>query len=481
MLLVIELLVLLVTQNVRGINRNASLIVALIALITILLSAILGQVRWQMTPAYVLFVILSLLLFKKTHSHIILRSIGIIIGTLLLVISFALALALPIVTLPAPDGPHIVGTRSFSLVDEARDESYFGAPDELRELYLQVWYPGEIDQALPPPATRTLWAELYREPHETITMLTGYLSGIKTHTYQDIPILTSVTPFPVIVFSHSLGLTAEQNTPLMEHLASHGYVVIGISHPRFAFRVISSRGQAIYPDPDKMNKSFTEGAAFDEEEFNTRAADTSSAAERAEILFDMGKRAVTMNEQVAIRVADLQLVMNVISDPTDAPPELSMLLEQTDSSRIGLVGMSIGGAAVIDVCKIDTRCQAGVNLDGGIFGQYQRLPLQKSFMSVVSASNQRFGEALLVNSTSDYYEVLVEGANHGDFCDMTFLMPFMKWLGANGPIDPMRAVDIVNAVTLDFFDAYLREGSKPLFHIREFPELQVTMNDHASK
>jgi hypothetical protein len=99
---------------------------------------------------------------------------------------------------------------------------------------------------------------------------------------------------------------------------------------------------------------------------------------------------------------------------------------------------------------------------------------------MVSAPNKKYGEHLLVNSTNDYYEVLVEGAAHGDFCDMTFLMPFMKWLGANGPIDPMRAVDIVNAVSRQFFDAYLRDGPKPRFDAQAFPELRVTMNDQAS-
>jgi hypothetical protein len=99
---------------------------------------------------------------------------------------------------------------------------------------------------------------------------------------------------------------------------------------------------------------------------------------------------------------------------------------------------------------------------------------------MVSAGNKKYGEHLLVNSTSDYYEVLVEGAGHGDFCDMTFVMPFMKWLGANGPIEPTRAVDIVNAVSLQFFDAYLRDGTGPRFDVQTFPELRVTMNEAAS-
>ncbi len=302
-LLVIVLLVLLVAQNVRGISRNVSLACFAIGLFIILLSTLLGQARWQMAPAYLLFVILSLLLLKRSHSHVVLRSIGIAFGALLLGIGVMLSLALPIVTLPAPDGPHVVGSRSFSLTDESRNEAYFGAPDERRELYLQVWYPGTIDQAQPPPSVRTLWEELYRGPRDPVTFLFGYLRGIKTHTYQDIPLSTTDTSYPVIVFSHSMGLNAEQNTPLMEHLASHGYVVIGISHTRMTVRVISSQGQPVFPDPNRLRDAFTEGAADRAQEFDVRAARTNSAEERAEIVFELGERAVSMNEQVAIRVS----------------------------------------------------------------------------------------------------------------------------------------------------------------------------------
>lgn len=475
----IALLALLITQNVKRIHPGAPLICFAIGLFTLLLSIVLGQARWQIAPAYLLFVILALLLLKRSFSHVVLRSIGITFGGILLGISVTLSLALPIVILPAPDGPHVAGSRSFSLLDESRNESYFGAPDELRELNIRVWYPGTIDQARPPPYVRTLWEDLYRGPRDPITILTGYLRGIKTHTYQDIPLSTASTSYPVVVFSHSLGLNAEQNTPLVEHLASHGYVVIGVNHTRLT-RVVSSQGQTIFPDPDRLGEAFTEGAAIDNQEFDVRAARTSSAEERAELVFELGEQAVRMNEQVAIRAADVQFVLDVIAEPAKGPGDLAALLEQIDPNRIGLLGMSVGGATVIDVCKIDTRCRAGVNLDGALFGQYQRQPLQAPFLSMVSASNQKYGEHLLVNSATDYYEVVVEGAGHGDFCDMTFLMPFMKWLGANGPIDPMRAVEVMNAVSLRFFDAYLRDGPRPRLNTPEFPELRVTTNDDAN-
>lgn len=480
LILFIILLVLLVTQNKKGIPVKVPLTLFLIGIFTILLSIVLNQARWQIGPAYLLFVILGLLLLKKSYSHVIIRSIGIFFGLMLLGISVVLSLALPIITLPAPDGPYIVGSRSFSVIDESRDDSYFGMPDKHRELYIQVWYPGVIDPNQTQPSIRTLWEEMYRGPVDIITFLTGYMHGIKTHTYQDIPIAATEYAFPVIVFSPSFGLTAEQNTPLMEQLASHGFVVIGISHTGMSIRVVSSQGEAIFADPERSRAAFAEGASIDEKEFNNRSAHANNATERAELVFELGEKAINMNEQVAIRVADVKYILDVIGTPANGPPGLALLLERIDSNRIGLMGMSLGGATVIDVCKIDSRCHAGLNLDGGLFGQYQRRPLNTPFLSFIHASNKKFVEPLLLNSTNDYYEVLVDGAGHSDYCDMTFLFPFMKWLGANGPIDPMRAVDIVNTVSLQFFDRYLRDGPKLVFDTMEYPELQVIMNDNVN-
>ena len=160
---------------------------AVAGLSTVLLSGLLGQVRWQMAPAYLLFGILSLLLLRRAHSHIAVRSLGVSFGIVLLAISVTASLGLPILTLPAPDGPHVVGSTSLSLIDETRDNSFFDAPDEKRELYVQIWYPGAIAADQPTPRVRTLWEELYRGDRDRFTVFSSYLRGTKTHSYEDIP------------------------------------------------------------------------------------------------------------------------------------------------------------------------------------------------------------------------------------------------------------------------------------------------------
>ena len=130
------------------------------------------------------------------HSHIAVRSLGVTFGIVLLAIGVTASLGLPVLTLPAPDGPHVVGSTSLSLIDETRDNSFFDAPDEKRELYVQIWYPGAIAADQPAPRVRTLWQELYRGDRDRFTMFSSYLRGTKTHSHEDIPLSPAQARLP---------------------------------------------------------------------------------------------------------------------------------------------------------------------------------------------------------------------------------------------------------------------------------------------
>jgi predicted dienelactone hydrolase len=470
-LLTISLLLLVIVQHVRAVDRRVLSTLFTAALVAFLASLILGQLRWQMAPIYLLLLVLTLLRLKRSRSHAVLRYVGAALGVLLLAGGVALSLALPILTLPTPQGPYAVGSRQLSLIDESRNEAYFGLPDQSRELPLRVWYPGLLAESQARPRVRTLWQDLYQGPMDWVAFLAGYMRGIKTHTYPDIPLAPSDTPYPVLVFSHAYGFFAEQNTLLMEHLASHGYVVIGVNHTRMSIRVISSQGQIIAIDPSRRQQALAEGDALSDEALTEIFA---SAGSPEELSVKLSTLAPALTEQLAIRVADLRYVMDSIVAPSSANPALSELLGQVDPRRIGVIGMSLGGGTALQACKLDTRCRAGLNLDGPLLGDHQWQALQAPFLSMHSTWTLPFYESVLRNSRGPYYEVLVEGAEHADFSDMTFLLP--KWLGPGGEIAPQRAIEVVNAVTLRFFDAHLREGAPSRFDAGEFPELHVRTN-----
>src|SRR5690606_7735655 len=122
----------------------------------------------------------------------------------------------------------------------------------------------------------------------------------------------------------------------------------------------------------RLQEAFNEGASVDDDDVAALLAEASSAEERVDIVLGLAERTPGINAQIAVRVADLRFVMDSIATPPVANPDFVELMSQVNSGSIGLIGMSVGGAAVIETCKIDMRCQAGLNLDGGIFGNHPR-------------------------------------------------------------------------------------------------------------
>jgi len=467
---------LLIAQNVRGAQRRHLRVLFAAGAAAILLSSVLGQMRWQMLPAYLVFVLASLFLLKRSYWHGAVRSLGVAVGISLLTASVVLAVGLPIMTLPAPTGPHVVGSTSFSLLDESRDNAWAGAPGEKRELYVQVWYPGVIGEGEPAPRLRTLWQELYRGEHDLFTLFPSYLRRVKTHAHVDIALAPADAPYPVILFSHAIVSFAEQNTLLMEHLASHGYLVFAVSHTYASMRVVSADGKAIYPALDKISAGSAQMDAVSDE-LGPRIEQAGSADEQADLLLEQNERSTGLNDLVAIWVEDLRFVLDSITALSAGHPALQAFSGRIDADRIGLLGMSFGGGAITELCKSDARCRAASNIDGGTFGVRQRQPLEVPYL-MLRRDTEPSSDYLLRASRSDYYRVEVAGTTHLDFTDDPVVLPILKWVGVFGPIATDRIVEIVNAVELRFFDGYLRGGPKPRFE-GQFPELTVETNEAA--
>jgi predicted dienelactone hydrolase len=112
------------------------------------------------------------------------------------------------VDIPDVVGPNQVGHTAFSVFDAARAG---------RELPLQVWY----------PADATAWAA---ETVFTFTVLVEGAVGITSTVAKDDIALPAGGNYPLIVFSHGFGGFNIQSLGLMEHLASHGFVVVSPNH-----------------------------------------------------------------------------------------------------------------------------------------------------------------------------------------------------------------------------------------------------------
>ena len=117
-----------------------------------------------------------------------------------------------------------------------------------------------------------------------------------------------------------------------------------------------------------------------------------------------------------------------------------------------------------------------MNLDGGLWGNRTRQPLTVPYLVVAHPSNAGFFEHDLLTSEAPYYAITVAGSAHTNFMDVSLFAPVLQWLGVTGSIEGQRVIDIMNVLSLRFFDAYVRGTAAPALEPEGFPELSTRTN-----
>jgi len=179
-----------------------------------------------------------------------------------------------------------------------------------------------------------------------------------------VPLAADETLLPVLVFSHGLVGLRMQNSSALQELASWGYVVVALDH---------TDASAVTVFPDGEARSFDMGR-FD----ITYIDDAQYAREINDKLFP-------------VWVDDQRFVYDTLEIwMTDDP----LLRGRLDLTQIGSLGHSFGGATALEVCRIDMRCRAAVNLDGGLYGDIVTLPAVRPLMLMTSAESYENQEAV---------------------------------------------------------------------------------------
>ena len=351
--------------------------------------------------------------------------------------------------LPVPTGRFGVGRTKFDLMDEARAETL--DPDGCggkRELVVWVWYParpGEGDRAV-----RYL-PEGWERSDDVVGMQLG-TDVLTCHSVEDAPLEASEAPYPVVLFSAS-GFSPLSYAALVEDLASHGYVVMSVCHTYEAPVTVFGDGRAMFADPAYMTRiAYGRGAYQDEFRFR---------AEVAELKRD-----------------DLRFVASQLGN-LPAPLEGHL-----DLDRVGAFGHSLGGNAALGFCRIDDRCRAAVNLDGGNWGDVGDLGLAKPALIVASEHPEMLAPAEQMVAAGAYPDVewcladraslfdgwqkvvetgrpgsivTIEGARHASFADVQFVLlaadsPLRAIMG---PIEPRSMWRQTSDLLLGFFGEHL--------------------------
>jgi predicted dienelactone hydrolase len=397
----------------------------------------------------------------------------------------------PTFELPAPDGPHRVGVRAFELVDESR-RGLLGTPaGDPRRIPLRIWYPAADDAQGPTrPYLETFEAlalgrNFVRGPH-----FFAYLSRIDTHSILGAPVKRAPGAWPVVLYNHGYWCYPEQNTALMEQLASHGYVVVSIGHPGDSIEARFADGTVVLPysprDEQRDAELRASAAAY------TGAA-TGDARMAALKRFEAATMAHRLGRSALIWRDDNLFVFEALRTAR-VPEEAREIAGAVDYTTLGVIGMSFGGSTAPAVCEALPACKAAVNLDGesfdfSLYNDELRTPL------LMLLTGQPFNEAQFkdtaVNPNDYAYERWAHAGQRRDIVRMR--VATLKHLGLLDPllsarrpwndemygaIDGRRGVALYSDAVRQFLDQYVlgrRDVDFPRAFLAKYP--QATLHD----
>lgn len=383
---------------------------------------------------------------------------------LLLVAAVLIGLWLfPTPQFPEPTGPYRIGTVIYpAWTDEARPEPFTAAPDDRRQLVVQIWYPtthatGPAQRYIQDRATTSAVAARFKLP----AVLLRRVERAPTHAVANAS--AAEGRFPVLL--HPAGFSAFRDSSLfwIEALVSHGYVVIGFDQPGAAAATVLP-GDRVIP------------AVASVAEFKSyMPLALSQAPNKTPVM-----NGVSLPGGVIPFLADdLRFVLDRLEmiDREDR-----VLAGHLDLTRVGAFGLSLGGYAAGQACYRDQRIRACVIADAGQAEEVARNGLRQPVMIFTRDAGSMRREraqaggwpepeiahtindqrAVFERSQSDAYYLTMNGMHHLNWTDAPLWSPITKWRGLAGPIDPYRGFELTNAYTVAFFDRYLKGRDSPL-------------------
>jgi dienelactone hydrolase len=334
-----------------------------------------------------------------------------------------------------------------------------------RELIAWIWYPATpphasptVEDYLPVPWRTAIGGGVMR------VLFNRDLSRVHVHSIRDAELSSEQPSYPVVLMRSGGAALATDYTSLAEDLASHGYVVVGFDAPYRSSIVVLPDGRVTFRAPEN-NLDLVGG-------------------QQADLLADRLVKAWT---------ADFGFVLDQLERLNASDPS-GRFMGRLDIHRVGVCGHSLGGATALSFCHDDSRCKAGIDLDGAPVGRVIAEGVTQPFMFLLSDHRGETADAATpetirhaeANIRSIYdrlpgdrrLEIVIRGANHYMFSDGAMLrsplvVAAMRTLGILR-LDGRRQVALTADCMSTFFDVYLKGApASKLESLSEYPELEI--------
>jgi Platelet-activating factor acetylhydrolase, isoform II len=354
--------------------------------------------------------------------------------------------------LPDPTGPYAVGRMEYDWTDQSRTDPLAPHAGTKRELVVWAWYPAKrVSGARVASYLPSKWAQMSDQQHGTVgQQLFQSSNSIQTHSFDSAPLASASARYPVLIFEPGLGNIPTQYTTLLEDLASHGYIIFAITPTYSSDVVVFPNGHVVTATP-------------------------------------AGNPQMVSTPLLHVWSQDVIFVMNQLDRLNTVPG--NMWSQRLDLARLGVFGHSFGGATAAQVCHMDARCKAGIDIDGYLAGDVVQTGLTRPFMVIEHESSctdagcrsfQRDIHAILRTVPHNAsYHLSIKGTEHFNFSDYAVdSAPLgLRALGVLGSVDGQRGLQITRAYVRAFFDTYLDNTPSSLLldPARAYPEVQSSI------
>ncbi len=362
------------------------------------------------------------------------------------------------ITLPTPTGQFAVGRTTLNWVNHLVTDELSPFPRAKREVVVWIWYPAAAPDA-PAEYLPKSW-RIALEQHSGVVMsklLTRDLSLVRTHSTSDPDVSSQQRSYPIVIMRAGGGALTTDFTTLAEDLASHGYFVVGFDAPyRTSIMVLPG------------NRVITRPPANDPEDLSP----------------DQAERLI--NRLLPMWTSDTKFVVSQLEQLNAADPS-GKFTGRLDMQRLGMFGHSFGGATALQFCHEDSRCKAGIDIDGAPYGSVVQEGLKQPFMFMLSDHRRDLADPVSrqihANLQSIYDRlpngrlfITIRGANHFSFSDQMllkshYLIGMMRKLGS-GSLEGRRGLAITADYVHTFFDVYLKGAPASQLTTQRYPEVQ---------
>jgi pimeloyl-ACP methyl ester carboxylesterase len=404
----------------------------LTAIVTIV-QYLVGGLRWQMLVAlYILPAMFITYKFKIENSFT-----GTVLGIWFL-ISASIPWAVPVFTMPAPNGDFSIGSETFHWVDSSRLEWFTDENDkDVREIVVQAWYPSDDSNSIDPNQYMDfmkLRSKTLASAGKIPAFLPSHLDMIMTNTRKEVDCSERLEKYPVFIFSHGITGSRHLHQVLFEHLASRGYVVFAPDHSFDANLTIFPDGKIA--DYRSEITGHPDSILIREKQINTRA-------------FDIG-----------FIIDQIRKIETGIID--------SKLSGKLDLNKVALGGHSYGGATAILASHNHEIIKACVVLDGWIspipdkvISEGINVPFlfmgRPSWDDSDYPGNYERLADLIADSSNEQYDLRINHTLHLDYTDIPLMSPLVKHVMDVGELSPSTTLSLINDLVLGFLEVHLLE------------------------